>query len=81
MAPLVDLYAGVTPSTLESLRRGCKSEIDFLNGYIVEKAVAAGLEVPLNEVVIQMVHEIEAGTRNISASNLDELLEAVSDRH
>jgi len=81
IAPLVDLYAGVTPSTLESLRRGCKSEIDFLNGYIVEKAVAAGLEVPLNEVVIQMVHEIEAGTRNISASNLDELLEAVSDRH
>lgn len=78
MGHFVEMYAGVTPSTLESLKRGRKSEIDFLNGYIVEKANAAALKLSLNEVVIQMVHEIEAGDRAISPANLHELYAAVN---
>ncbi len=77
----VGMYAGVTPSTLESLKRGRKSEIDFLNGYILEKATAAGLELSLNEVVIRMVHEIEAGTRTITPDNLDELSNILRERY
>lgn len=69
----VDKYAGVTPSTLESLKRGRKSEIDFLNGYIERRARASGRAVPLNSHVIAMVHEIEAGQRQLSPENLDEL--------
>lgn len=69
----VDKYVGVTPSTLESLKRGRKSEIDFLNGYIRRRAKARGHAVPLNDHVIAMVHEIEAGQRQLSAANLDEL--------
>lgn len=69
----VDKYAGVTPSTLESLKRGRKSEIDFLNGYIQRRAQANGRSVPLNEHLIAMVHEIEAGQRQLSPANLDEL--------
>ncbi len=80
MAHFVELYAGVTPSTLESLKRGRKSEIDFLNGYILEKAKAAGLKTLLNEVVIRMVHEIESGTRTISPDNLDELFATLHER-
>jgi 2-dehydropantoate 2-reductase len=69
----IERYAGVTPSTLESLKRGRRSEIDFLNGYIVQQARAAGYAVPLNEHLIAMVHEIEAGRRRIETSNLNEL--------
>ncbi|MGR9089744.1 MAG: ketopantoate reductase family protein [Gammaproteobacteria bacterium] len=69
----VDKYVGVTPSTLESLKRGRRSEIDFLNGYIRRCAQAAGRAVPLNDHLIEMVHEIEAGQRQLSAANLDEL--------
>ncbi|MFT4582482.1 MAG: 2-dehydropantoate 2-reductase [Gammaproteobacteria bacterium] len=67
------LYAGVTPSTLESLRRGRKSEVDFLNGYIIEKALEKNIAVPLNEIVVEMVRDIEAKNRTITPSNLDEL--------
>ena len=74
----VDKYVGVTPSTLESLKRGRKSEIDFLNGYIRRRALAAGRTVPLNDHVIEMVHEIEAGQRQLSAANLDELAARLS---
>lgn len=69
----VDKYVGVTPSTLESLKRGRKSEIDFLNGYIRRRAQANGHAVPLNDHVIAMVHEIEAGQRQLSPANLVEL--------
>jgi len=78
MTQFVKMYAGVTPSTLESLKRGRKSEIDFLNGYILEKATAAGLKPLLNEIVIRMVHEIEAGHRKITPSNLGELFDILS---
>lgn len=81
MMQFVETYAGVTPSTLKSLKRGRKSEIDFLNGYILEKATAAGLESSLNEIVIRMVHEIEEGSRKITPSNLDELLDTLSSRN
>jgi 2-dehydropantoate 2-reductase len=64
---------------LESLKRGRKSEIDFLNGYILAKANIVGLELSLNKVVIDMVHEIEAGARTIAPRNLDELYASVSD--
>ena len=81
MGQFVEMYAGVTPSTLESLRRGRKSEIDFLNGYILEKAKVAGLEASLNEVVIRMVHEIEAETRAMTPDNLDELFDGLHKRN
>jgi 2-dehydropantoate 2-reductase len=70
------LYAGVTPSTLESLRRGRQSEVDFLNGYIVEKAIENRIAVPLNEIVVAMVREIETKKRTITPSNLDELAQS-----
>jgi len=77
MVPFVKKYTGVTPSTLVSLQRGRKSEIDFLNGYILEKTRAAGLVAPLNETVIQMVHDIEDGRRRICPENLDELRDSL----
>jgi 2-dehydropantoate 2-reductase len=46
-------------STLQSIRRGQATEIDFLNGAVVAAARAAGLPSPVNSAIVEMVHEVE----------------------
>ena len=67
-------YRHVKSSGLQSLERGEPSEIDCLNGYIVQKAIELGIDTPINKKLVEMVHEIETGKRNISPKNLDEPL-------
>jgi 2-dehydropantoate 2-reductase len=60
-------------SMLQSLERGRRTEIEFMNGYVVEKGQAAGVPVPANEVLTHMVREIEAGARPVTPNNLRSL--------
>ncbi len=46
-------------STLQSLRRGRPTEIDYLNGEIVRLGREVGVPTPLNGVLVRIVHEIE----------------------
>lgn len=46
-------------STLQSIRRGQKSEIDYLNGAIVEAAAANGATAPINAALVALVHAVE----------------------
>ena len=46
-------------STLQSLRRGQLTEIDFLNGAVVRVAGAHGLTAPINAAIVDLVHEVE----------------------
>ena len=46
-------------STLQSIRRGQLTEIDFLNGAVVVAAREAGLEAPINSAIVELVHEVE----------------------
>ena len=53
---------GATPnpgSTLQSIRRGQLTEIDYLNGAVVDEARAAGIEAPVNAAITALVHEVE----------------------
>lgn len=50
----------VRSSTYQSIRRGRKTEIDFLNGEIVAQCRNRGLRAPVNERVVEMVHEVES---------------------
>lgn len=59
-------------SSLQSLQRGRKTEIDFLNGYIVKKGEEQRLKTPFNSLTTQLVKEIEAGSREITPENLQE---------
>ncbi|MBZ0304181.1 MAG: 2-dehydropantoate 2-reductase [Anaerolineae bacterium] len=79
VADLAIPYSEVKPSSLQSLERGRPTETAFLNGYVVERARAAGVDVPVNAAITRMIGEIEAGTRRIQPANLDELL-AISQR-
>lgn len=46
-------------STLQSVRRGRLTEIDFLNGAVVGAAAEHGLDAPVNAALVEMVHEVE----------------------
>jgi len=61
-------------SMLQSLERGRRTEIDFMNGYVVERGQEKGVPTPVNAALTAMVREIEAGSRPISPDNLESLL-------
>jgi len=46
-------------STLQSIKRGQLTEIDYLNGAVVSAAAAIGLEAPVNARLVELVHEVE----------------------
>jgi 2-dehydropantoate 2-reductase len=50
-----------------------RTEVDAHFGPIVEDAKRLGLDVPLLERMIAMIHEIEDGSRAFAGANLDEL--------
>jgi len=62
-------------SMLQSLERGRRTEIDFMNGYVVERGQEKGVPTPVNAALTAMVREIEAGVRPISPDNLESLLQ------
>jgi 2-dehydropantoate 2-reductase len=60
---LVSRSLGRTPalgSTLQSVRRGEKTEIDYLNGEIVRLGEKIGRPTPYNTAVVGLVHQVEA---------------------
>ena len=65
-------YASVKPSTLQSLLRGEKTEIDIFNGYLARIAEEKGIDAPVNTLLTKMIREIENGEREMSADNLEE---------
>ncbi len=67
-------YRRLKSSMLQSIERGRKAEIDFLNGYVVERGQEKRVPTPANAALTTMVREVEAGTRQISPDNLAELL-------
>lgn len=46
-------------STLQSIRRGQLTEIDFLNGAVVRTADDHGRRAPINAALVDLVHEVE----------------------
>ncbi len=46
-------------STLQSIRRGQRTEIDYLNGAVVSAADRLGTTAPINAAIVALVHEVE----------------------
>ncbi len=59
---LLSRSLGTTPalgSTLQSIKRGRKTEIDYLNGEVVALGKTTSRPTPYNEAVVNLVHEVE----------------------
>jgi 2-dehydropantoate 2-reductase len=61
-------------STLQSLKRGQRTEIDFLNGAVVREARLAGFSAPINAALTALVHEVESSGRFLSPADVLERL-------
>jgi len=57
-------------SMLDSIRRGLKTEIDFINGRVVRSAEASGVPVPYNRTAVDLVEQMERGARHPDKENL-----------
>lgn len=63
-------YRRLTSSSLQSLRKGQQTEVDYLNGYLVEQGKAHGLSFPVNEKICTIIHSIEDEMLPIQKDNL-----------
>lgn len=68
-------YRKVKSSSLQSLERGKPTEIDFLNGYIVNRGKEKNIPTPVNELMVKIIKEIESGEREISVKNFEDFKE------
>ena len=62
-------------SMLQSLERGRRTEIGFMNGYVVKRGQEKVVPTPVNAALTALVRDIEAGTRPITPDNLESLLQ------
>lgn len=78
---LLSRSLGTTPalgSTLQSVRRGEKTEIDYLNGEVVALGKRTGRPTPRNAAVVELVHRVEATGKFLTA---EEVTAAADRRH
>ena len=66
-------FGDVRPSTLQSLDRGEKTEIDIFNGYIVKMGKEYGVPTPVNEQIYNFIKKIENGEEKSSMDNLKKI--------
>ncbi len=57
-------------STLQSIQRGRPTEIDYLNGEIVELGKRYGEATPLNAKVVELVHQVERTGQFLSGEQI-----------
>ncbi len=65
-------YRRLKSSGLQSLERGERTEVEFLNAYIWKKGQEFGVPTPLNARLTTFLRDIETGRRAIGRANLDD---------
>jgi 2-dehydropantoate 2-reductase len=81
---MMSLFRGsvktVVGSTLQSLRRGRPTEIDYLNGEIVRLGQQAGMPTPYNSLMVDLVKEVEKSGQFYSCDELIRRFSGVPNR-
>ncbi|MFA5078117.1 MAG: ketopantoate reductase family protein [Dehalococcoidia bacterium] len=65
-------HKATKPSMWQDIEKGRKTEVDFVNGYVVRKGKEVGLKTPANEMVTRVIKDIEEGKRKPEPANLRE---------
>jgi 2-dehydropantoate 2-reductase len=66
-----DRAAGSYPSMGQDIKKGRKTEIDYLNGLVVEKGKEFGIATPANEGIWRAVRKVESGEVPQDPKNID----------
>lgn len=64
-------HRDIRASMLQDCEKGLKCEVETLNGYLSNASRQAGVPTPVNDRVVQIIREIEAGARKPGTGNLD----------
>jgi 2-dehydropantoate 2-reductase len=62
-------------TVLQDWSKGRHSEVDELNGHVVQTLRRCGRDAPVNAAVVDVAHEIERGALRPNPANLERLLE------
>jgi 2-dehydropantoate 2-reductase len=73
---IIAFYGDVKPSMLQDFERGRKTEIDFINGYVVSIAPQFSVHTPVNTAIVETVHAISRGQLAPDPSLLELILQA-----
>ena len=68
-------YRRLRSSMLAAIERGRTPAVDFLNGEVITRAQAHGIDVPVNRAARDLVWEIARGTKQASHQTLQHLFE------
>lgn len=66
--------AGGRPSMLQDVMKGRRTEIEYLNGYVVTQGARGGVPTPFNEAVVATVKRFPVGTLTPARAHLDPLI-------
>lgn len=70
-------HSKLVSSMLQSLRRGQKCEIDYIDGIVCDFGKKYGVATPVCDKICTIVHEIEDGKKSIETENLNEFLSII----
>jgi len=70
---IIAFYGDVKPSMLQDFERGRKTEVDFINGYVVALGRASGVPVLMNATITDLVHQIERGVLQPTRERMHDL--------
>ncbi len=66
------------PSMWQDIEKGRKTEVDFVNGYVMRKGRETGVKTPSNALVTKIIKEIEDGKKTPFLSNLKEFNDIIA---
>jgi 2-dehydropantoate 2-reductase len=64
----------VLGSTLQSIKRGKSTEVDYLNGEIVNLGKKKGIPTPVNSLIVGLVHQVETTGKFLTVNDLTQRL-------
>jgi 2-dehydropantoate 2-reductase len=76
---MIAFYGDVKPSMLQDFERGRKTEIDFVNGYVVTLGHAFGVPVHMNTRITGLVRQIECGDLQPTPDRMNDLAAQTTD--
>jgi len=61
----------------QDVKKGRRSEIDYMNGLVAEKGREFSVPTPFNDAIIDAMHGIDDGSLALDAGQIDRILRAV----
>ena len=61
-------------SMAQDVTKGRPTEIDYMNGFVVAQGKERGVPTPVSAATVEVIHEIEAGSRKPDGKNIEVVL-------